>query len=674
MPTSNNVEAELQRASELLESNQPRSAEQLARAILKKSPDSRKARRTLGFAFLQQNRSIDAIREFERLFDETDQDPVCALDLARALSLAGELDRAAGILNDVLAKVATLTPGWFLLGDVLVEQRQFAAAQSAFNQAMANDPFRVQIDQCKRSIQENDFPKTERIFRHILEQDPLHVEALAGMEVLAMASEQWIEAERLFGLIQKRTRYWPTLLLGLSQLFLMTARAEHAKETLSTLVEIVPDMPMAWNMLGTVNELLMLNQAAITAFERSLEIEPQQPRAHVSIGNIQRVIGNRDASENAFRAALKFEGMNGEAYWGLSNLKDYEFSDDEEAAMRASLRRDSQSIFNAAPMYFALATACEHRDEYSAAFDNYSKGNALQKQYSVFDSGLFKEEIDRIQKVFDTATLNRDTQAEYSVDAPIFIVGMPRTGSTLVEQILASHSQVDATMELPFIEQFVGELSGRAAELGPYPESIAAIDPVSFDGFAERYLSSAKIYRSGAPRFLDKMPNNFVHIGLIHLMLPAAVFIDVSRHPLDTCLSVFKQRFAVGQQFSYALDDIANYYRGYRQLMAHWNEVLPGKTYTLIYENLVADPETEIRALLEFCDLRFEEACLSPEKTSRSIRTPSSEQVRQAISTQRIGYWKHFEDQMSPIREELRAESIAHEELITAHKVLPNSA
>ena len=621
----------------------------------------------LGFAFLQQDRTIDAIREFERLSKETNQDPICILDLARALSQAGELDRAAELLKDVTAKVATLTPGWFLLGDVLVEQRQFAAAHSAFNQAIANDPFRVQIDQCKRSIQEDDFPKADRIFRHILEQDPLHVEALAGMEVLAMASEQWIEAERLFTLIQKRTRYWPTLLLGLSQLFLMTSRAEHAKETLSTLVEIVPNMPMAWNMLGTVHELLMQNKDAIAAFEHSLQIDPQQPRAHVSIGNIQRVIGNRDASENAFRAALKFEGMNGEAYWGLSNLKDYEFSADEEAGMLASLNRDSQSIFNAAPMYFALATACESRQDYAAAFDNYSKGNALQKQYSVFDSNLFKEEIDRIQKVFDAATLSRDAQSEYSAEAPIFIVGMPRTGSTLVEQILASHSQVDATMELPFVEQFVTELSGRAAELGPYPESITTLDPVSFDDFAERYLSSAKIYRSGAARFLDKMPNNFVHIGLIHLMFPEAVFVDVSRHPLDTCLSVFKQRFAIGQQFSYALEDIANYYRGYRQLMAHWNKMLPGKIHTLIYENLVSDPDTEIRALLEFCDLDFEEACLSPEKSNRAIRTPSSEQVRQAISARRVGYWKHFEDQMGSIREELSDESNAHEKLIAAH-------
>jgi len=662
--TPDKVQAELQRASELLETDQPKSAEQIAREILKEFPDSKKARRTLGFAFVQQNRTAEAIVEFERLFNETNKDPVCVLDLATVLSQAGELDRAAQILKDVLKKVATLTPGWFLLGDIRVEQRQFSKAQNAFNEAIANDPFRVQIDQCKRSIQEDDFAKAERIFRHILEQDPLHVEALAGMEVIAMATENWMEAERLFNLIQKRTRYWPRLLLGLSQLFLMTNRAQEAKETLLTLVDTIPNMAMAWNMLGTANELLLQNKDAIAAFEKSLQLEPQQPRALVSIGNIQRVMGNREASEKVLHQATSFEGMNGEAYWALSNLKDYVFSAEEEAAMRASLDRDSQSLFNAAPMYFALAKASEDRADYVAAFEYYSKGNALQKQYSVFDSSLYAEEISRIQQVFNSAVLERATRPEASAEGPIFIVGMPRTGSTLVEQILASHSQVDATMELPFVGQYVRELNSRPDEVAPYPESISVVEDADFDILAERYLASAAIYRSGAVRFLDKTPSNFVHIGLIHLMFPNAVFVDVSRNPMDTCLSVFKQRFAIGQSFSYALEDIVAYYRGYRQLMAHWESLIPGSVHTLVYENLVANPDKEIRSLLDGCGLEFEESCLSPEKTNRVIRTPSSEQVRQPISAARIEYWRHFEEQLGDVQNELRDEIIAHDALI----------
>jgi tetratricopeptide (TPR) repeat protein len=469
-----------------------------------------------------------------------------------------------------------------------------------------------------------------------------------------LASENWLEAERLFTLIRNRTRYWPTLLLGLSQLFLMTNRVPMARDTLATLVEIQPGSLLAWNMLGTANELLMQHADAIAAFRESLKLEPNQPRACVSIGNIQRVIGERKASEKTFLNALRFEGMNGEAYWGLSNLKTYEFNDQLVARMRSSLDKDSTSLHNAAPMFFALAKALEDRGDYAAAFTYYTKGNQIQKRYSPFSAEIYAQEIERIEAVFDPGLLAQVARPSAASDAPIFIVGMPRTGSTLVEQILASHSQVDATMELPFVEHFVRELQVRAEDIGQYPESTRKMQSEELDRFAARYLESAALYREQAPRFLDKMPNNFVHIGLIHLMLPNAIFVDVVRHPLDTCLSVFKQRFATGQSFSYALDDLGAYYRGYRRLMRHWHAVLPGRIHQLVYENLVTRPEEEIRKLLQFCGLEFESACLTPEKTVRAIRTPSSEQVRQAISDQRIGYWKHFESHLASLAASLR--------------------
>ncbi|MGB5347650.1 MAG: sulfotransferase [Woeseia sp.] len=664
MPTSDNVQAELLRAAQLLEDNQPQLAEQHARSILRKSPASNNARRTLGFALLMQERAPEAVQEFEQLFEDSDKSPVRALDLGRALSQAGELARAAETLRTVLGEVPTLTPAWFLLGDVLVEQRDFAGAREAYSAATDNDPFRLQIEQCKRSIQESDLAKAKRIFEHILEQDPNHVEALAGMEVLAMAAENWLEAEHLFTLIRKRTRYWPTLLMGLSQLFLMTSRVPQARDTLATLVEIHPTSLLAWNMLGTANELLMRHTEAIAAFQESLRLEPNQPRACVSIGNIQRIVGDRSASEKTFLDALRFEGMNGECYWGLSNLKTYEFSEQLVSRMTRSLDKDSTSLHNAAPMYFALGKAQEDRGDYAAAFAYYTKGNQIQKRYSAFDAATYKDEIGRIEATFGTELLARAARPSASTDAPIFIVGMPRTGSTLVEQILASHSQVDATMELPFIEQYVRELQVRTDEIGPYPESVPALQTADLERFAERYLESAALYRQQAARFTDKMPNNFVHIGLIHLMFPNAVFIDVVRHPLDTCLSVFKQRFATGQSFSYALDDLGAYYAGYRRLLRHWHNVLPGRIHQLVYENLVSRPEAEIRVLLEFCELPFEQACLSPEKTLRAIRTPSSEQVRLPISAGRIAYWRNFEPHLLSLQQTLGGEIAAFEELL----------
>jgi tetratricopeptide (TPR) repeat protein len=658
LSTPEKLQAQLQRATDLLERDQPKTAERELRDLLKTSPNDLKVQRMLGFAFLQQNRNDEAVRTFESVVKESNNNPVAALDLAKALSQAGDLPRAAGILSETLENVPTLTPGWFLLGDVLVEQRKFDAAQNAFSEAIANDPFRVQIDQCKRSIQEGDAAKAERILRHILEQDPLHSEALAGMEVLAMAKEDWIEAERLFKLIQKRTRFWPTLLMGLSQLFLMTGRAQEARQTLVTLVDIQPNFMMAWNMLGTANELLMRHDEAIASFEKSLELEPNQPRACVSIGNIQRVIGKRADSEKTFEDALRFVGMNGEAYWGLSNLKDYEFSDKQVADMRAALDRDASSLHNAAPIYFALGKAFEDRGNVAAAFSFYTKGNQLQKNTSGFDPELYSEEIDRIIATFSADMLRRASREHSSEEAPIFIIGMPRTGSTLVEQLLASHSQVDATMELPFIEQFVREIQSRINEIGPYPESVGNFAAADFEQLEERYLELASSYRRDAPRFIDKMPNNFVHLGLIHLLLPNAVFIDVMRHPLDTCLSGFKQRFAIGQPFSYSLADLGHYYRGYRRLMTHWESVLSNKVHRVIYEDLATDPEPVVRKLLDFCCLEFDSAFLTPEKTVRAIRTPSSEQVRQAISSDRVGYWKNFDAHLGPLQK-LLAEDIA---------------
>lgn len=664
MTTPEETRAKLAKAAQLLEDGRVEEAQTELGALLQTSPDNRHAKRFLGFSYLQQDRSEEAIPIFEELLAGNTQDAVSSLDLAKALSQGGRLEQAEATLREVLGRVPTLSPGWFLLGDVLVEQHKFDEARWAFDHAAENDPFRIQIDQCKRSIQEGDPAKVERILRHVLELDPLHVEALAGMAMLAMGAEDWIETEKLFSLIQKRTRYWPTFLLGFAQFFLTTQRAASAQKTLKALVELQPDQPMAWNMLGTAHELLMQNHDAIAAFKQSLALQPNQPRTMISIGNIERVIGNRSASEEHLKQAAAFPAFCGEAYWALSNLKDYAFSDSEISAMKKALRQDRESIHNAAPMYFALAKAYEDRADFPLAFDLYSKGNAIQKKFSRFDRGTYADEIERMQKVFTKNLFSRFAGRNASAEAPIFIVGMPRTGSTLVEQIFASHSLVDTTMELPFVQQFVGEIMAREADIGPYPECVEIIDPADFARLGNRYVEMSRTYRDDAPRFTDKMPNNFVHIGLIMLMLPNARFVDVHRHPMDTCLSVFKQRFSVGQSFSYSLQDIAEYYQGYRRLMAHWNQVLPGKIFHCLYENLVMDSRTVIPQMLGFFGLPTEDACLTPHKSDRAIRTPSSEQVRQPISSGRIGYWRNFADQLEETRAILQQDIAEFESML----------
>ena len=654
--TYEDIQTSLDYARRLLEEDRGEEAQDQLLALLERAPDNRQVKRHLGFSYLQQNRPDAAIPIFEELLAINSEDAVSTLDLAKALSQGMELERAENILRDVLERIPTLSPGWFLLGDILVEQRRFQDARQAFASAAANDPFRIQIDQCRRSIQEGDAAKVERILRHILEQDPLHVEALAGMAMLAMGAEDWIQTEKLFSLIQKRTRYWPTFLLGFAQFFLTTQRAADAQKTLKTLVELQPNQPMAWNMLGTAHELLMQNRKAIAAFKQALALEPNQPHAMISIGNIERILGNRKESEESFKKAAAFPAFAGEAYWALSNLKDYTFSDADVSTMKKALRGNRESIHSAAPMYFALGKAYEDRRDFSLAFDSYSKANAIQKKFSRFDIATYADEIERMQKVFTRSLFSGLSGRNASAEAPIFIVGMPRTGSTLVEQIFASHSLVDATMELPFVQQFVAEIAAREKEIGRYPECVREIDPADLARLGNRYVELSQTYRGDAPRFTDKMPNNFVHIGLIVLMLPNARFVDVHRHPMDTCLSVFKQRFAVGQSFSYSLQDIAEYYRGYRRLMAHWNDVLPGRIYHCIYENLVTNPHDVIPDMLGFFGLPAEDACLAPHESDRAIRTPSSEQVRQPISAGRIGYWQNFAPDLEEVRTLLKQE------------------
>lgn len=610
-------------------------------------PDNTRIRRRQGLAEIAQGNVDAGLRTLRHVVEEHPGDAVSVYELGRALVQSGRPGEAEPVLAELVKRASSFTPAWFVLGDAQVELERYDDALRSYREGAAKDPFRPALDNVKNELRSGRHDGARRLLAEILGEDPAHTEALAGLEVLAMGAGDWIEAERIMLEMRRRTRYWPTLLLGLSQLYLMTSRFEEASVTLGTLTRIEPHNTMAWNMAGTVSELLMRTGEAIRAFRRSLEIDERQPRAHVSIGNALRVAGDRTGSERAYRRALEVDPGNGEAWWALSNLKDHPFSDDEIDAMEAALRGDAASLHTAAPLHFALGKALEDRGLFDSAFEHFAAGNRIQKQASGFDATLFEQEIDRIARAFDRDLFVAGQQsADEPAATPVFVVGMPRTGSTLVEQILASHSGVDATMELPFIGQYVREISGRNASIGPYPESVRRMAPEDFKALADRYLAASRPYRGTASLFTDKSPENFVHAGLIALMFPNAFFIDVQRHPLDTCISAFRQRFAVGGGYTYDIVDLGRYYRGYRRLMRHWTNLLPERVYSLVYENLVTDPASEIPRLLAFLGLRPEDACMRPEATSRPVRTPSSEQVREPISTRRIGTWKLYREHL----------------------------
>jgi tetratricopeptide (TPR) repeat protein len=398
----------------------------------------------------------------------------------------------------------------------------------------------------------------------------------------------------------------------------------------------------------------MRQEEALQAYERAARLKPDEVGVRLSMGHVQKTLGRRRDSEASYKEVLRMDPSRAEGWWSLADLKNYSFSEEELGRMQGMLQAGRLGRSQEAQLHFALGKAFEQRQRYPDAFVHYARGNALRHLDAPFDIEGFERRSARIRAFFDTAFLAAHAGSCDSGSAPIFIVGLPRSGSTLIEQILASHSRVEGTMELPNIVNIVGELDDMGAARDGYPESVARVSAAQLAALGRRYLAeTSPLRRGGRERFTDKLPNNFSHIGLIHVMLPNATIIDARRHPMDACFSTFRQYFAQGQVFSYDLNILGRYYRSYLSLMDHWDAVLPGKVLHVQYEELVRDPQVQIRRLLEHCGLAFEPACLSFHDTQRAVRTASAEQVRQPIYTSSVGYWRNFASELEPLRQAL---------------------
>ena len=392
--------------------------------------------------------------------------------------------------------------------------------------------------------------------------------------------------------------------------------------------------------------------AAAEAYAAVLETHPDQALSWLSYGHALKTIGRQAEAVAAYRRSLALDPGLGEAWWSLANLKTVTFAEPDVVAMQAALAgplADSERF----QLHFALGKALEDAARYAEAFQQYVQGNALHRARISYDADETTGQMRRTKALLGKALFAARAGQGAPQPDPIFIVGLPRSGSTLVEQILASHSQVEGTQELPYIPALAARLAGpaRRESEGAYPDILAALSPQEFRDLGEEYLARAQAHRkTGRPLFIDKLPNNFAHIGLIRLILPNAKVIDVRRHPLGCCFSGFKQHFAVGQPFSYDLADIGRYYADYVELMDHFDANLPGLVHRVIYERLVADPEAEVRRLLDHCGLPFEDTCLHFYENRRAVRTASSEQVRQPIFTDATDHWRHFEPWLAPLK------------------------
>jgi tetratricopeptide (TPR) repeat protein len=653
MKTSNApaaFEESRRQAHAILRAGRAATAERMLRALAAQCPGEVNCQWLLGVALLDQGKVPESVSSLEGLLARAPDFASARVDLARAYRRAGRAAQAREEVRRVLQKEPHHHRAWLAYGDALVELGQYDDARIAFERARLVDPQRARIEEATAALACDDRRKAESILRAILQEDPSHAAALCGLAAVSLAADRAHDAERLLRHALKQTEYLPLAYRGLAPALMALGRLEEADAVTRHLRQIEPESPQSWVTTAGVATRLMRQEQALEAYERAARLKPEEVGLRMSVGHVQKTLGRRSDSEASYKAALQMDPGRAEAWWSLADLKNYFFSDAEVASMQRLLASDARERTNEAQLNFALGKAFEQRRLYTQSFACYARGNALRRRDAPFDIEGFQRRSARVRAFFDAAFFAARPGSGDASAAPIFIVGLPRSGSTLLEQILASHSRVEGTMELPNILNIVSQFDDMAAGRDAYPESVAAAAAAQLCALGKRYLEETASLRSGRAHFTDKLPNNFSHVGLIHAILPNATVIDARRHPMDACFSTFRQHFAEGQTFSYDLEDLGRYYRCYLSLMDHWDAVLPGKVLHVQYEQLVRDPEASIRRLLEHCRLPFEPACLSFHETQRSVRTASAEQVRQPIYTTGVGYWRHFEKELEPLR------------------------
>ncbi len=649
-------EERLRRAHAALRAGQAATAERWLRELEAQRPGEPQCLWLLGVALLDQAQAGESIATLERVLAGAPDFAEARVDLARACRRAGRAAESRAEVRHVLEKTPHHHRAWLAYGDVLVDLGQYHDACVAFERARATDPERPRIEEASAALTRDDRRTSEELFREILRRDASHVGALCGLAAVSLAADVPKDAERLLRHALRQSEHLPLAYRGLGPVLLALGRVEEADAAARHLQKIEPENPQTWIVMATVASRFMRQEQALEAYQRAAQYRPGDLRLLMSIGHVCKSLGRRAESESSYKEVLAADSANAEAWWSLADLKNYSFDDAEVAAMQR-LIADAESAGRASPadaqLHFALGKALEQRGRYSEAFAAYAQGNLLRRRDNPFDVEAFEQRAQRIRAFFSPAFFAGRAGGGDPSSAPIFIVGLPRSGSTLIEQILASHSQVDGTMELPNIVNLVRSFEDLAPNRDGYPEAVGGLPAAQFADLGGRYIAETAPLRRGRERFTDKLPNNFSHVGLIHAILPNATLIDARRHPMDACFSTFKQHFASGQTFSYDLEDLGRYYRGYLSLMDHWDEVLPGRVLHVQYEELVRDPEANIRRLLAHCGLPFEPACLSFHENARAVRTPSAEQVRRPIYTSAVGYWRCFEQQLEPLRRAL---------------------
>jgi tetratricopeptide (TPR) repeat protein len=502
---------------------------------------------------------------------------------------------------------------------------------------------------------DGDLDAAESLVRAYLLKHGNHVEAMRLLARIGIERKVFDDAEVLLAAVLELAPGYRAARQEYANVLVELHRYQQARQELDQLLKEEPEnrafrMLYAYSCVG-----LGEHERAIALYRDLLLGTREDGDLHLSIAHAQKTLGKRQEAIDSYRVAAACRPNFGDAYWSLANLKTYRFTAEELTRLRAAESAPTTAAVDRCHLCFALGKALEDQSEFAESFHYYELGNALKRSESKYRAEIIESNTHQQIKVCTAEFFAARRSWGAQNPDPIFIVGLPRSGSTLIEQILASHSQVEGTQELANIQQIVSNIRGRDPDRNDprYPRILAHMRAEEFLKLGEQYLAATRVYRSGKPFFIDKMPNNFRHIGLIHLMLPNARIIDARREPMACCFSNLKQLFANGQEFTYSIDDIARYYRTYLELMRHWNRALPGRILRIYHDDVVDDLAGNVRSILDFCELQFEPQCIEFHKTVRSVRTASSEQVRQPIFRDGLDQWQHFEPWLEPLKSAL---------------------
>jgi len=651
------LQTALKNATDLL-AHDPRLAEEQAREILKVYPDTSAAKRLLATALRLQKKPQKGLDVLQPLLAEHRDSPDFLHEMAQCLGAVGRGDDALSALRRAIKLQPNHAPSWLSLGQQLALAGDQEGSGQAFERHFEISTRHPELIDAVRLMREGKMGKAERIVRDLLKKYPSDVSCIRVLADIGIKMGQFTDAGHLLERCLELAPDFHTARRSFASVLMRRQQPKAALQEADKLLGVEPNNPSYLILKASILVRIGDHLDALGIYEKVLKDYPNQAKAQMSYGHTLKTVGRLEDSIEAYRKCIKQSPEVGEAYWSLANLKTFRFSDDDIENMRQQVTAEGGDANDQSHLAFALGKALEDCAEFDESFKFYRRGNVIRRIEHKHDPKINVFEAVRQVRVLHKEFFEpRKGWGDQSPD-PIFIVGLPRAGSTLLEQILASHSQVEGTSELPDIISISRKLGGKSRQnpAGKYPECLAGMSAEQFRELGESYLETTRIQRSNTPFFIDKMPNNFRHIGLIHLILPNAKIIDARRHPMGGCFSGFKQLFASGQTFTYGLEDIGKYYRDYVRLMDHWDAVLPGRIHRVQYEEMVADTDTQIRALLDYCELDFEDQCLRFYETDRAIRTPSSEQVRKPIYTEGLEQWRNFETHLGPLKQALGPE------------------